>query len=55
MKCSLCGNENAENAKYCTECGNILENEEILENIYLKGQILGIKDKEIQKLEPEII
>lgn len=25
------------------------------ENIYLKGQILGIKDKEIQKLEPEII
>lgn len=29
MKCSLCGNENAENAKYCTECGNILENEEI--------------------------
>ena len=25
------------------------------ENIYLKGQILGIKDKEINKLEPEII
>ena len=25
------------------------------ENIYLKGQILGIKDKEIRKLEPEII
>ena len=25
------------------------------ENIYLKGQILGIKDKEIKKLEPDII
>ena len=25
------------------------------ENIYLKGQILGIPDKEIRKLEPEII
>ena len=25
------------------------------ENIYLKGQILGIKDKEIKELEPEII
>ena len=25
------------------------------ENIYLKGQILGIKDKEIKKLEPTII
>lgn len=25
------------------------------ENIYLKGQIMGIKDKEIKKLEPDII
>jgi len=25
------------------------------ENIYLKGQLLGLKDKEIEKLEPEII
>lgn len=25
------------------------------ENIYLKGQILGLKDKEIKKLEPKII
>ena len=33
MKCPLCGTENAENAKYCTECGDVLTTEEVVDDV----------------------